>query len=80
VDNVSILDNLGEYQVSCCSIGKNLKTYIILSFLSVLPGSLDWGHGLAAFAKIMEVLVRDYFGFDESPLKIAVDSSGSLWC
>jgi len=48
--------------------------------LSVFAGSLDWGHGLGAFAEIVEVLVGDHFGLDETPLEIAVNSSSSLRC
>ena len=59
---------------------KWMNTYIRLSFLSVLAGSLDWAHRLATFTEIVEVLVRDYFSFDKSPLKITMDCSSSLWC
>lgn len=80
VDDVSVLDNLGEDKVSCCNVGRGLNTYIRLSLLSVLSSSLDWAHGLSAFTEIVEVLVGDNFSLDEASLEVAVDGSSSLRC
>lgn len=55
-------------------------TYVCLAFLPVLSSSFDWSHRLAAFAKIVKVLVSDHLRFDETLLEVAVDYTGGLWC
>lgn len=54
--------------------------YVCLSFLTILSSGLDRGHGFGASTKVVEVLVRDYLGLDESFFEIAMDGTSGLWC